>query len=238
MRRFIHIALFSLIIVGSSSCTKEQENLITVEETLYDTLRTLPVNRIIEYNVTNIDETTIYSAIDDSKKTITVYLPAYYMLGIIQPEIVLPEGTAISPTADEPVPVFSEAPFTYEVTSPAGEKATYTLNIIVQQQDFTINELTTNINSPRTLPNAGGTITVQGRGMLGNQVVTKGFLMDEDGNEVYAFADVGNVPAFSYQVHFGWGSSFNKPPLEPGLYWVEVRSYALTKRMTNPVRVQ
>lgn len=227
------------LIVCSIGCTKHLDNMITEEETWYDTVGALPDSRIIAYKVANVNDAPIYSAINDSLKTITVYLPAYYQLGIIQPEIELPAGAAISPAADEPVPVFYDKPFQYQVTSSKGVKATYTVHIIVQQQSFTIRELTADPANPITISDAaqGGIIAVTGENMLASYAVTKSFLMDADGKQVYALGSGGYTQPMSNRISFGHGPVLQMPVIPAGLYWLEVRSYALTRRMVNPIRV-
>lgn len=232
-------ALTACLMVCSVGCTKHLDNIITEEETWYDTVGALPDNRIIAYKVANVNESPIYSSINDSLKTITVYLPAYYQLGIIQPEIVLPAGTAVSPAADEPVPVFYDKPFEYQVTSSKGAKATYKVHIIVQQQSFMIRELTTDPANPITITDAvqGGIISLTGENMLASYAVTKGFLMDADGKEVYALGSGGYTQPMSNRISFGHGPALQMPVIPAGLYWLEVRSYALTRRMVNPIKV-
>lgn len=238
MKHFISVALFTVLAAGISSCTKEHDNLIITEETLYDTISTQKDNRILEYSIANVnDDYTIYSAIDDSAATITVYLPAYYELGIIQPEIKLSEGASISPSADEPVPVFEDKPFIYKVTGKDGLKATYTVNIIVQQQDFQLTELTKTPTSPKTYNSATGSLSISATNLLASYTVTKCYLVNEQGERVYRLADTQSTPK-SNKMSFLYGTAGSLDPVPAGLYWVEISSYAITKRMQNPIRMQ
>ncbi len=47
----------------------------------------LPQNRILSFKVVNLTDTVIYGAIDDIDNTITVYIPFYYGLTVIDPRI-------------------------------------------------------------------------------------------------------------------------------------------------------
>lgn len=227
------LLLFALFL--SSSCTKEIDNWIDKKaETINDTLRTLPDARIIEYKVANVSDQPIYSTVDDSLKTITVYLPSYYELGIIQPEIKLPQGTTINPSTDTPVPVFSETPFTYEVTSAKGQKSTYTLEVIVQQPTFKLNELST---ATSTYKVTKGNIALAGTNFLPNFSVSKAYLYDTEGNLVGQLVPNGNTTPTTTLLNYTYGEfyGFDVPT---GTYYIELRSYAITKRMQYPILLE
>ncbi|WP_139275950.1 hypothetical protein [Sinomicrobium oceani] len=225
-------SMCALLLLCSAGCTREEDNLIITEETWYDTISSVQDNRILEYRIGNVnDDYTIYSAIDDSTGTITVYLPAYYELGVIQAEIKLPEGTTISPDADVPVPVFEEEPFVYEVTSAEGLKATYTVDIVIQQEDFSLNELSRNPDSPVSFSAKESYIRVTGTNILGNYAITRGYLTNEAGERVYTMGEA-QTPPTSRQIYLSCID------VEPGLYWIEITSYALTRRMENPINLR
>jgi hypothetical protein len=72
-------------------CTKTEE------------LALLPADKILEYKVTNLpNDEVIYGAIDNEANTITVYVPYYYGLLVIDPSITLSNGASI---AEEILPV-------------------------------------------------------------------------------------------------------------------------------------
>lgn len=107
-----------LLLLVSVSCKK------TVD------LEPLPQNEITAFKVTNLQDTVIYGAIDNTNKSITVYLPFFYGLNVIDPEITVSPGASV---VEEilPVPVESENT-TYTVKGPDGSLNKYQL-IIVQQ---------------------------------------------------------------------------------------------------------
>jgi len=106
--------------VGMWSCDGDEivKEVEVKGDTVYDTLDVpaLPGSRMLEYNVANLADGPIYSAIDHTSKVITVYLPHYYALEFIEPDIVLPEGSTVEPESGELVAVFAETPVSYKVT--------------------------------------------------------------------------------------------------------------------------
>ena len=98
-----------------------------------------PQNRILQYKVTNVRDTAIYGAINDSSRTITVYLPFYLNLQVIDPAIKVSEGATLQ-RAIEPVPV-SDSLTTYTVKGKDGSTATYTLSIVIQAPPLVLQEI-------------------------------------------------------------------------------------------------
>jgi len=90
----------------------------------------LPNSRITEYKVP-VSDGTIAGVIDESDKTITVYLPFYYQLDVIDPQITVSDGAKLN-TIIEPVDVMSETT-TYTVTGNNNSTTTYKLKIEIQQ---------------------------------------------------------------------------------------------------------
>lgn len=110
----------------------------------------IPQNRISEYKVINLRDTVIYGAIDNIENTITVYIPYYYALDVIQPEIILDQGALLS---GETAPVaVSEKDHTYTVTGTDGSTRVYSLEI-VQQNPPSLN-LYWATGNPEASPNA------------------------------------------------------------------------------------
>lgn len=88
------------------------------------------LNRITEYKVVNLQDTVIYGAIDNENNTITVYVPFYLGMAVIQPEITVEEGAALE---TEPFPVELEnTTQTYSVRGADGNRRTYQLRIVQQ----------------------------------------------------------------------------------------------------------
>ena len=91
-----------------------------------------PQNLILEYKVTNFvnEEDFLYGSINNIENTITVIVPFYLNLGILDPEITVNEGAVLE---DEILPVgILEENQTYTVIGANGESRTYTLVIALQ----------------------------------------------------------------------------------------------------------
>lgn len=116
----------------------------------------LPQNTITSYKVSNIQDTAIYGAIDNIENTITVYIPYYYSVSVIDPEITVEQGAKLTGTI-EPVPV-TDTTQTYQVKGADGSSRTYHL-IIVQQNTPYLN-LYWGMAAPSTYP--GGSIGITG----------------------------------------------------------------------------
>ena len=127
--------LFSLFLIAGiamTSCTKTED------------LDPLPQDKILEYRVSNLQDTVIYGAIDNTNNTITVYVPFYFELTVIDPWISLSPGARL---AGEILPVaLDETNVTYTVIAENGAQRTYRLQII--QQNTPSLELTWNAEDP------------------------------------------------------------------------------------------
>jgi len=101
-------------------------------------LEPLPKNKMTEYKVSNLADTVIYGAIDNIENTITVYVPFYYAMSVIDPEIKLEPGAML---AEEPEPVsVSDTSYKYIVKGSDGSQRIYKL-IIVERSSIPLNLL-------------------------------------------------------------------------------------------------
>lgn len=89
-----------------------------------------PQNKITEYKVINLTDTVIYGAIDQIDKSITVYVPFYLNLAVIDPAISVSQGASIVGKV-EPIPVSSKD-VKYTVKAADGSTNVYTLKIVQQ----------------------------------------------------------------------------------------------------------
>ncbi|WP_163410172.1 hypothetical protein [Flavobacterium ajazii] len=216
------------------SCTKEEDvTEITIDQTK---------NKIISYGITNPGKKdAIYSAIDHEAKIITAYLPAYYELEFMEVGIELPQGTTISPSTDELVPVFSEKPFEYTVIAADGTTAKYKLNVVIQYPDMVLNELSTINASTGAVSTAKleSIITLSGKNFLPSGSVTKLYIVDENGNKIWGSYVMDEVNSTSKSLTFT-----TDPKSETYIelikdktkqYWVQLESYGMIKKMTRHV---
>lgn len=230
--------LFFTLFLGSS-CTKKVDRWI--DETIYDTITTLPATRILDYKVANAGgDDAVFAALDHKDKTITVYLPHYYELQYLDAEISLPAGVSISP-ADELVPVFSDTPFEYELTGTDGEKVKYTVKTVIQQPDFTITEFSTATNTKVFNKTSNYITTLEGTNLIPSYTVTKMYFTDASGNRVYQMPIPSQtVQLLSAKIYFNIAGN-NAADIGEHLqtntdYWIEVECYSITKKMVYPVR--
>lgn len=113
---FLSILFLGLVF---TSCTKEEE------------LAPLPQDKIMEYSVNNVPAgISLYGAIDDEKKTITLYVPFYFGLELIDADITVSPGAKIQEEI-LPIPVDTEDQ-SYTVVAADGSTNTYELIIVPQ----------------------------------------------------------------------------------------------------------
>lgn len=229
MRKILKYCTFLLFAnICLSSCTKEEDvTEITTDQTK---------NKILSYSITNPGKKdAIYSAIDQEAKTITAYLPAYYQLEFMEVDIELPQGTSVSPSTEELVPVFSEKPLEYTVTAADGTKATYTLKIVIQYPDMVLNDFSTATSTAKLT----SIITVTGKNFLPWSSVTKLYVVDEKGNKIWGNYVMDEVNSYSYSLQFT-----TDPKSETYIelikdkttkYWVQLESYGMINKMIYPV---
>lgn len=227
-----YMAIFTLVtLIGA--CTDEVENLIERKgDTVFDTLTALPGTRILEYSVENTPEV-IYGAINDSARTITIYLPLQYAdFRIIDPVISLPEGTTIAPGDDVPVPVIPEEPFIYTVSAPGQEDVEYKVIAIRQHPEMILNELSTSEDTTNFIVPSTSSLIITGKNFIPDLSITSAYLIDEDENEYKLdFIFENQDRALSTELRYTIGNV----ELGGKLYWVEMRAYALTARMKYPI---
>ena len=230
---FTAFALFSLL----TSCDNEEDRWTDVKgETVKEIVTNLDAKRIISFRVVNPGESqTLYSAVDNVKKTITVYLPSFYEYQYLETAIALPEKTTITPAATELLPVFSKTPVTYTTKAADGTTAVYTVKIVIQQPEIILKELSTE-TTPFEIQQ-GSSVTVTGENFVPSYEVTKLFIVDKDGNKKLQLKQYNDgVDITSFYISYSFGA------LETGLqtdtdYWLMMESYNITKTMKYPFRM-
>ncbi|RAV28320.1 hypothetical protein [Sinomicrobium soli] len=119
----------------------------------------LPKDIIEEYKVSNIPDNIVYGTIDNIENTITVYLPYYYSLDVIDPEITLAEGATLE---EEILPVsVNDTTQIYTVNGDDGNIRTYRLDIVQQNpSSLTVdyNSLSDTATEFASYPNATTTL--------------------------------------------------------------------------------
>ncbi|MCC8407525.1 DUF5018 domain-containing protein [Mucilaginibacter sp. UR6-1] len=205
---------------GIASCTKTMD------------LPGLPQNKITLYKVVNLPDTVIYGAIDNVEKTITVYVPFYYNMAVIDPEITLSEGAKLSERA-LPVSVNAQD-VKYTVTGADGSTNTYALKIVNQSiSSLEVDWLTTDeqIASPvGVLPNIAGNFQSRNAQAVSVELAKQG-----SGEKVSLVMDAAGLEPSgnSYTL-------FNPPipaTIDTGYYDVTVSFAGHSSKISRPVHV-
>lgn len=233
MSFFTAFILFGLL----TSCDNEQDRWTDVKgETIKEVVTDLDAKRILSFKVTNPGESqALYSAVDNVKKTITVYLPSFYEYQYLETAITLPEKTTISPVATELLPVFSKTPVTYTTKAADGTTAVYTVKIVIQQPEIILKELSTETEIFNI--QAGSSLTVKGENFVPSYEVTKLFIVDAQGNKKFQLKQYNDgVDIASFYIMYSF------PTIENGLqtdtdYWLLMESYNVSKTMKYPFRI-
>lgn len=233
MSFFTVFTLFGLL----TSCDSEEDRWTDVKgETIKEVVTDLDAKRILSFKVTNPGESqALYSAVDNVKKTITVYLPSFYEYQYLETAITLPEKTTISPVATELLPVFSKTPVTYTTKASDGTTAVYTVKIVIQQPEIVLKELSTETEIFNI--QAGSSLTVKGENFVPSYEVTKLFIVDAQGNKKFQLKQYNDgVDVASFYIMYSF------PTIENGLqtdtdYWLLMESYNVSKTMKYPFRI-
>lgn len=196
-----------------------------------------PNNRILEYKVTNVQDTVIYGAIDEIEKSITVYVPFYYNLAVIDPEIKLSDGAKLQEPANA-VEV-NRTDVVYKVKATDGTIASYKLKIVVQNAgDLFIKELSSASSTAVFYPNA--LLNVSGNFFTNDGAVVDTWLVAKNGGKEtsirYGILGGGRIVENGEVIYT---ISYNTllPTLDSGLYHIKVKVFGQTALSKFPIRI-
>lgn len=200
----------------------------------------LPANKITEFKVA-VSDGNIFGAIDETDKTITLYLPYYYELDVIEPVIKLSAGAKLK-EAIAPVEVLDTKKI-YTVIAADQSTSTYTLIIKLNQESpLVLSELSTATNIAN-IAIGGADIALQGNFNVSDIKKIKAYLVDAN-NKEYEFLPSPSfgTPAVTVSMigstkTYTYGRLMAPQTLEPGVYKIRVKVQALTAEMKNPVNV-
>lgn len=228
------------LLVFLTGCSNEEERWTDVKEKpITEVVTNLDAKRIISFRVTNPGTTqAIHSAVNNLKKTITVYLPSYYEYQFLEAAITLPANTTITPAATELIPVFSKTPVTYTTKAADGTTAVYTVNVVIQQPKLIVNEVSSQTDTFTI--STDSPLTVKGQNFLPSYEVTKVFVVDAQGNKKWQMKQYNEgLDITNFYVMYVFGDSSNTPiTLKPDTdYWLMMESYNLSTTMKYPFRI-
>ncbi|MGJ1483007.1 hypothetical protein [Sphingobacterium multivorum] len=228
MKRIYSILSFLFVGLLLTRCTKTEE------------LALLPADKILEYKVTNLpNDEVIYGAIDNEANTITVYVPYYYGLLVIDPSITLSNGASI---AEEILPVKTdEKNQTYTVKSATGTTRTYSLKIELQSTpSFEATFASTSSISLTKGPGAGFP-AINGIFMHTNPSLVSIALINQETKERFKMATPNSlkVSVIGYQLSYTGTERENRIPsdIKAGTYDVEVTNINHTITLANPLKI-
>ncbi|WP_442587404.1 hypothetical protein ACSBL2_15275 [Pedobacter sp. AW31-3R] len=198
-------------------------------------------SKIVSYTIPVYDGE-LSGIIDESDKTITVYLPFYYQLDVIDPIIKLATGASI---LEEllPIDVLDDKTI-YTVTGADKSVTVYKLIIKIQQiSPLVINELSTGA-SPSEVAIGSGGLVISGNFNTADPTKIKAFLVGEDNVET---ALTPSVVYTSHGITINVNSDGTKnyvlsylaipPSMEPGSYKLKVKIQSLMAMNVNPIQL-
>lgn len=200
-----------------------------------------PNSKIIAYKVA-VSDGIISGVIDETDKTITVYLPFYYQLDVIDPEIKLAAGAKL---LEEVLPVdVLDNKTTYTVTG--ADKSTVTYKLVIKMQQISplkVNEVST--ESKTTVWGIGYyMVNFSGNFNTLDPTKIKIYLVGADEKETEMFYTTGYGPAAVNVIMnktekvYSIGYVGVPQTLDPGLYKVRVKVQSLTTDLKYPVKLE
>jgi len=207
-------------------------------------------NRILSYQVTNVSGDPLVGVVNDTEKTIKLYLPYYLYLTVLQPDIKVSEGAAVSPASgtlvENILDLFDQNKnISYTVTGKDGTKSTYKLLIEVQQGDFKLEEISTATETTELVvsrfDNPALYIPWSGDIPSGNieldRSLIKITLIDEAQKEFVINNNSGyklfaTSSALTYNLQTNTFTDFKS-----GVYKIKVRFYSKTVALKYPVKI-
>lgn len=191
----------------------------------------LPQNRILSFKVVNLTDTLIYGAIDDIDNTITVYIPFYYGLTVIDPRIELSGGAKLQ---EKILPVAIDETASYTVTGADGSKRSYALHIVLQNTP-PLQAAWVNANL-LTYPR-GSLPVVKGNFWARNKALLKLTLRNErSGKAVLLDAGTGNMQIDAQDL-YSFGAVAIPADIDTGYYKLEIGFMGHQVTMEPPVHI-
>ncbi|MFD1769872.1 hypothetical protein [Sphingobacterium suaedae] len=219
-RTLIKTGLLYALFFTMYSCTKTED------------LPPLSEDRVVEYKIVNLpNDEVIYGAIDNEANEITVYLPFYYGLLVIDPEIKLSTGAALR---DPIVPInTTSTTTTYTVRAANGSVRTYTLHIILQsteslQVTWPEGTFPANLSPQRYLP------AITGNFAHTNPQIVEVTLINQQTNQRYPLKATSLTPVQDY-----YSLRTDRIPAEvtKGSYKIEIKNLGHTATMEEPFEI-
>jgi hypothetical protein len=224
----IFLILLSVVFFGIA-CTKTED------------LPPLSQSQLLSFKVPTFDGELV-GAVDQSDKTITIYVPFYYEFDVIDPVITLSEGARLKEEA-QPVSVLAEST-EYVVIGADNSETIYTLIVKLQQlTPLTMRELSSATTTANMVIGASN-VKVYGSFNTTDASKITIFIVDEEGNEYPTNANTGYGPAGVAVIQntngtkeYSFGNIQIPQTLTPGLYYIRAKVLGQVGTTTYPVRM-
>ncbi|RPD39484.1 hypothetical protein [Chitinophaga barathri] len=189
-----------------------------------------PANRVLEYKISTSDGD-LRAVIDESDKTINIYLPYYlYQLKMAATSITLSGGATVQPLSGELVNL-RDSTVAYTVSAKDGAKAVYRLKVHVMQVPHAADELSSVTDTFTTRLGSG--ITITGQNFLADTTLAYISLIDKNGKEHRLPRGTPQLSTTKMD-----GLVPNDKTLDTGLYKVKITSLKESVVLTYPVRLK
>lgn len=227
--------LFTAVTAGGMSCKK------TVSPD------PLPQNLILSYAVTNLPDSVIYGAINNTEKSITVYVPYYYGLTLIDPAITISEGARL---VEKIEPIIIEADtsgkneyvlnggktITYTVKAKDSTSNTYTLRVVKQGTPSLFLRWGNATSAKITYPNAV-LPSVSGNFYTKNMAATSWYLTDSITKKVVKLPALSGNFSLTDSMYSTQSAIILPADLDTGYYKVGVSYLGYKAEVPTAVRV-
>lgn len=190
-------------------------------------------SKILEYNVP-VSDGNIAGVIDETDQTITVYIPFYYELNVIDPKIKLAAGATLKETI-EPVDVLSDKTV-YTVTGADKTVTTYKLVIKIQQ----VNPLRLDEKSTAAEIAQYGVNT--GINLVGNFYTTdpnklKVSLVNKATSKETDMDKGGDYTISPIEEDYNLSGLIIPAGIDTGLYYIKVKKSGISTQSKYPIRL-
>lgn len=224
----IFLILLSVVFFGTA-CTKTED------------LPPLSQSQLLSFKVLTVDGELI-GAVDQSNKTITIYVPFYYEFDVIDPIITVSEGARLKEEV-LPVSVLADG-IQYTVIGADKSETVYTLTVKLQQlTPLTLRELSSSTSTADMVIGANN-IKVYGSFNTTDASKITIYIVDQEGNEYPTNANTGFGPASvavtqnsSGVKEYSFGNIQIPQTLIPGLYYIRAKVLGQTGTAVYPVRM-
>lgn len=193
-----------------------------------------PNSKILAYTV-SLPEGDLHGVVDDSEKTITLYIPLQYGLTFFDPKITLSAGATVN-NANQRVDILDEK-VSYNVTGSDKSTTTYKLIIAVQQKTPLVIEELSDTDIAKI--NIGNSISVTGNFERTLFDEVKMTLIGSDGKETVLAKGSSFISSTITKEGKVLYSINRQMPLDmkPGVYKVRVKYLKLEVEMKKPIEL-